>query len=113
MRIFAILVLLSLAALGCEKESPTAPKTSADTGTQASPTSDTGQSAEVAPEPVAPDVRTIFSFVDNRHLAHFIDAEGALLMDMGSASSLKYIQGGWNSTWIAPKKEAASQSVSS
>ncbi len=106
MRCFAtlpLLLIVCLAAIGCEKEPNPTPKTTTDAGQ--TKTADTGAPADVGAKPEAPESRTIFNFVDNRHLAHLIDSEGALLMDMGSGGSLKYIQGGWNSTWIDPKKE--------
>lgn len=49
------------------------------------------------------NLTTIFDFVDNRHLAHIWD-EGVVL-DMGAAGYLKYIQGSWNAPWHQGKTE--------
>lgn len=51
------------------------------------------------------DGAVTYDFVDNRHLAHIYDQ--GLVLDMGSAGSLKYIQGSWNSPWYEGTKEAA------
>lgn len=45
---------------------------------------------------------TAFDFVDNRHLAHIY--QNGLVMDLGAAESLKYIQGSWNSPWYEGTK---------
>ncbi len=64
----------------------------------------TEKPAAVVPEAPKFDGVVSFDFVDNRHLAHNYD--DGLLIDFGTAGSLKYIQGSWNSPWYEGTKDA-------
>jgi choline-sulfatase len=73
-----------------------------------SPPVETVSDAVVAP--VAPESNfspsgwiSVFDLVDNRHLAHVL--EGGLVIDVGSARALKYVQGRWNSGWLDAQRE--------
>ncbi|MEZ4458499.1 MAG: sulfatase [bacterium] len=87
----------------CDSQQSSVPATA--TNTVEPPTEQT-QTANQEPTAVAPaaasDRAVVFDFVDNRHLAHVYD--GGLVMDLGAAQSLKYIQGSWNSPWYEGTK---------
>lgn len=97
--------LVGLVALGCENKTPEAE--SPVEVAKAEAENDTAP-AEVADAPVKTAVaplagHTVFDFVDNRHLAHIYD--GGVVLDMGAAGYLKYIQGSWNSPWHVGRTE--------
>lgn len=96
--IFTILILLlTVPIAGCESESRASePVKKTESGR-------TIKVSEALKKP-APKLETTFSLTENRHLAHRFDQHG-LVIDMGEAGALKYIQGRWNSTWYRGKSD--------
>ncbi len=90
---YALLLVVLAASWGCERESRASEpveKTASGRTIEVPP-------ALAKPEP-EPEFQQSYSLVDNRHLAHRFDSHG-LVMDLGEAGGLKYMQGRWNSTW--------------
>jgi len=99
------LSLVGLLTLGCESKTPDAqPPEDAPTAAQVESEPEAGAEIKDS-KPVAakPAGHTVFDFIDNRHLAHVYD--GGVVLDMGAAGYLKYIQGSWNSPWHVGRTE--------
>lgn len=73
------------------------PSTAVPTHTPDLPQAHAAEKTPVTPEPPRAQGIVTYDFVNNRHLAHIYD--DGLVMDMGAAGSLKYIQGSWNAPW--------------
>src|SRR4051794_21027171 len=60
--------------------------------------------APVAPPPDLAGTRTTFDFLANRvHASSY--REGRLVIDAGALDFLKYIDGGWKTSWMLGEKD--------
>jgi choline-sulfatase len=84
-------VLVILVALACKAGQP-------------EPTAEAAPAAPVAPAPDLAGTRTSYDFLNNRAhaLAH---REGRLVIPAGDVSFLKFVDGGWKTSWILGAKD--------
>lgn len=102
-----LLSALGLALIACDNkagEAQAAPESPTEEAAAKGAVKD-GPAPTASPKPQAeaPAGHTVFDFVDNRHLAHIYD--NGVVLDMGTAGSLKHIQGSWNSPWHTGRTE--------